>query len=104
MAVVDRRTRKSIEHKEETPASSLSCQIDTLESLSANYREDLFGTNWFTDIREFYNLSLTSTLYPSFRPPIAIPQFQTLAITEGSDLADLDPKIYITNGGKRLKE
>src|SRR5262245_36145539 len=103
MAVIDRGgTRKKA--VDETPASRLCRQLDTLESLSANYREDLFGSNWFTDIREFYNLTLNSSLYPSFRPPIAIPQFQTLAITEGSDLADMDPRIYITHGNKRVKE
>lgn len=102
MPVVDRSPRRKKE--ETTPASRLITQLDTLESLSANFREDLFGSNWFEDIREFYNLTLNSSLYPSFRPPVAIPQFQTLAITEGSDLADMNPKIYITKGSSRVKE
>lgn len=103
MAVVDRGGKRK-KDGEEVPSSSLARQIDTLEALSANYREDLFGANWYQDLREFYNLTLNSSLYPSFRPPIAIPQFQTLAITEGSDLADMDPKIYITQKDRRVKE
>lgn len=104
MAIVD-RSRNRRKEPEGVLASKVSRQIDTLESLSANYRDELFGPNWFRDLREFYNLAISSALYPSFRPPIAIPQFQTLAITEGSDLADMDPKIYIVSqGNKREKE
>lgn len=102
MPIRDRRPRPA--EPPENEGSSLARQIDTLQQLSSNYRDEVFGDNWFKDLRDFYNLATNPAQYPSFRPPVNVPQFQLLSVTEASDLADSNPKIYITKGDKRVKD
>lgn len=99
MAVIDRRRGKK---DELTPVQQLVRQIDQLQDLSAAYRSEYFeDPNWFKEIREFYNMAMSPVRSPSFRPQISVPQLQILSITEASDLADTNPKIYIVGDDQK---
>ncbi|SRR6266498_99625 len=76
--------------------SLLIRELDTLQELSRNHRDNYLGANFFSGVRDVYNLTPPAVAAPTFRPYVNIPQFQSLMLMEASDLADSDPKIYIT--------
>ena len=87
-----------------TPELLLVRELDTLQELSDAHRDEYLGSNWFSDVRDLYNLSPPIVNAPSFRPPINVPQLQVLALQEATDLASNVLKIYITGpDGKRDK-
>lgn len=97
-------TRGKKKEDNKVSINTLIRQIDTLQGLSADYRKQVLDLTWFKDMREFYNLAVSPSRSPSFRPSITVPQLQLLSITEASDLADMNPKIYIVNKDKRVKD
>lgn len=77
-------------------------ELDTLQELSRDHRDAYLGATHFQNVRDMYNLAPPTVAAPTFRPYVNIPQFQALMLMEASDLADSDPKIYITGpGGKQ---
>lgn len=93
-------------HKEqERPEDLLFRQIRGLKQLSASYRDAIYGPAHFDDIEDFYNLAMTQGKVPSFRPQVQVPHLQLMGVTEASDLADANPRIYIVGkDGKRQRE
>ena len=82
--------------EDDVSTSTLIRQLDQIQQVSSDYRASFMGQDFFKEAREFYNMSLNpSSRVPSFRPAIQIPQLQMFCVTESSDLADSDPKIYI---------
>lgn len=77
-------------------------ELNTLQDLSDAHRDEYLGSNWFSDVRDIYNLTPKAIVAPSFRPPIEVPQMQVLALQESADLASNIVKVYITGpNGKR---
>lgn len=102
MAVRSRKPKKS--EADESPEQSVIRQIDTLQTLASDYRREWHGPEWFKELRDFYNMAFSPVRSPSFRPAISVPQLQMLSINEASDLADLNPRIYIVEDGKRQRD
>jgi hypothetical protein len=104
VAIIQRVNRGSVSRKEpiSRPEDKLVRQIDDLHKLSADFRREFYGETWFQETRDFYNMVLSPVRAPSFRPQINITQLQVLMLSEASDLADAQPRIYITNekGGR----
>src|SRR5208283_4026662 len=98
MPITINRKRKATPAVELAPESYLIRQLDQLQQISASYRDTFLGPDFYREARDFYNLAIgTGSRSPSFRPRIEIPQLQMFCVTEASDLADADPKIYITH-------
>ena len=73
-------------------------QVDELHTLSADYRREFLGEDFFQQMRDLYTLSnIVDTNVPSFRPRVTVPQLQMLTLNEASDLADMMPKIYLVH-------
>jgi hypothetical protein len=99
------RSIRQSPREQERPEDLLFRQIRSLKQLAASYRDAVYGVNHFDDIEDFYNLALTQGKVPSFRPQVQVPHLQLMGVTEASDLADANPKIYIVGkDGKRQKE
>lgn len=80
-------------------------ELDVLQELSRAHRDEFLGANWFSNVRDMYNLLPPAVAAPTYRPYVNIPQFQTLMLMEASDMADEDPKVYIVGpDGKQDKE
>ena len=83
----------------------ISRQIDELVRVSKLERDRQLGQGWIGDMRDFYNLIYSSTtLNPSYRPNVMLPETQFLALNETSDLTSQSPKIYITVDGHTDEE
>ena len=80
-------------------------QIDELQRIALAHRAEVLGQNWFSEVKDFYNLSGSNTRTPTFRPKVVIPQLQLLSISEATDLSDSSPRIYIQDRstGKRAE-
>lgn len=77
-------------------------ELDTLMQLSDAHRDEYLGSNWFSDVRDLYNLTPPIVNAPTFRPPINVPQLQVLALQESTDLAANVVRTYIVGpDGKR---
>ena len=77
-------------------------QIDALQRLSAeDRRERLDGDDFFEEIEGFYTLRQRIMQAPSYRPQITVPQLQTLMLSEATDLADMQPLVYIAKQDER---
>lgn len=96
MPLVIRTERKSSPNYQEDPRARV---IDELQRISRDSRDDLLGDDWAEAARKFYNVEGVVGKVPSFRPQVQIPQLQTLAITEATELSDLSPKVYIYDKG-----
>src|SRR6185437_9997310 len=85
------------------PSQDERCeQIDALQRLSAeDRRERLDGDDYFFEIEGFYTLRQKIMQAPSYRPQIDIPQLQTLMLAEATDLADMQPLVYIAKRDAR---
>ncbi len=79
----------------------VSNQLDELERISTAERNKHLGQEYFSDIKEFYELNDDHRNWPSYRPSVKIPQLQTLVLNEATDITDASIKVYITNQGKR---
>src|ERR1700689_1318002 len=69
--------------------------LDELQRMSLDHRDKYLGTNWFPEVRDFYNLTGSGMRTPSFRPKVLIPQLQVMSISEAVELSDSSPKVYI---------
>lgn len=77
-------------------------QLDALQRLSTeDRRASLDGDDYFNDIEGFYTLRQRVMQAPSYRPQIEIPQLQTIAMMEATDLADSQPIVYISKKDSR---
>lgn len=95
-------TRAQLAKKQDlSPEATLLRQITGLKRLAADYRREVYGPNHFDDIEDFYNLKVTSGRLPSFRPAVQVPHLQLMSVTEASDLADMNPRVYVVKDGKR---
>lgn len=95
-ATLRRVTNSSDEEKESLAAEQrIVQQIDNLQRISQQQRNDQVGDTWFRQIRDSYNLYPRDTETPIFRPTMRIPEGQVLGFMESIDLTDIDPRIYI---------
>lgn len=80
-----------------------SRQIDELQRLSQQSRDDFLGANWYDEIKNFWELRDLGGQQLSFRPRVNIPQLQILSVNEATDLTDASPRVYLANRrtGKR---
>jgi hypothetical protein len=90
--------------KSEQSADPRSRQIDELQRISVERRNQFLGPDWYRTCRILYNLLQGSASRPSFRPAVLIPQMQLLAFSEATDLSSLSPKVYITKKRERDAE
>jgi hypothetical protein len=68
-----------------------------LKRLAADYRREVYGPSHFETIKDFYYLKSTQGRTPTFRPAVQVPHLQLMGVTEASDLADMNPRIYVVN-------
>lgn len=88
----------------ESPDTVLVRQLDELERIAEEERNNTLGDEWFQEIKDFHSLSGRYPVSPSFRPRVIIPQLQTLMLNEATDLSDQQPKIFIMRDGKRDRQ
>src|SRR5271166_2254901 len=93
-------TEKKSSSSYQNPDKSVTRQLDELERISTQERDKHLGKEYFTNIKQFYDLE---DIRPqlSFRPSVNVPQLQTLVLNEATDITDASIKVYITNEGKR---
>lgn len=86
-----------------TPAMRRICrQIDTLQRMSIQARNNRWGANWVQEMVDFLNLEgQIQTASPSFRPRVNLPEVQFLLMSEAAELTNDSPKTYISVNGKR---
>jgi hypothetical protein len=86
-----------------TPAMRRICrQIDTLQRMSIQERNNRWGANWVQEMVDFVNLDyFPTTNTPSFRPRVILPEVQYLLMSEAAELTNDTPKTYISVNGKR---
>lgn len=94
----------NLKKQDTSPQSVLLRQITGLKRLAADYRREIYGPDHFDTIEDFYNLKVTSGRLPTFRPAVQVPHLQLMGVTEASDLADMNPRIYIVKEGHREKD
>lgn len=95
--------RKKVDEK--NPDLIVSRQIDELFRLSEEERDRQLGSNWLTELRDFYMLTgISSAAAPSYRPRVIIPELQTLMLSEATDISESSPKVFLLSKGKRDKE
>jgi hypothetical protein len=94
--------------REAGPPSShrrIARQIDILQRLSKREMDTQWGANWAQDMMEFLNLQYyPTTVAPSFRPKIMLPELQYLLMSETTELTNDSPKTYISVNGRRDEE
>ena len=83
---------------------TISRQIDELVRISKVQRDKEYGSDFFREVKEYYNIIDDPSTFPSFQPRISIPQMQTLILNEATDITDSAPKVAITIGDGRDKE
>jgi hypothetical protein len=94
--IVERKTSPNYAN----PDKTVTDQLDELERISRGERDKHLGKEYFTDVKEFYNLDETrGGVTNNFRPNVSIPQLQTLVLNEATDITDASIKVYITNDG-----
>jgi hypothetical protein len=77
-------------------------QIDTLQMLAKREQNERWGSNWVSDMEDFYNLNyFPSTAAPTYRPRVILPELQYLLMSETTELTNDSPKVYIAINGKR---
>jgi hypothetical protein len=77
-------------------------QLDTLQRMSIQARNDRWGSNWVQEMVDFLNLEgQIQTASPSFRPRVNLPEVQFLLMSEAAELTNDTPKTYISVNGKR---
>src|ERR1700676_2728184 len=69
--------------------------LDELHRMSLDHRDKFLGNNWFSETKDFYNLTGSGQRAPTFRPKVIIPQLQVMSISEATELSDASPKVYI---------
>ena len=80
----------------------VSRQLDTLQRMADQERDQRWGPNWVSEMKDFYELNYyPSTATPSYRPRIVLPELQYLLMSESTDLTNDSPKCYISVNGKR---
>src|SRR5215831_3256871 len=97
-------TEKKTSPNYANPDKHLVRQLDELERVSLAQRDKHLGRDYFSDIKEFYNLEDDLGNFPTWRPRIRIPQLQTLVLNEATDITDTSPKIFISKDGQRDKD
>src|ERR1035438_2309773 len=96
--VVERKTSPNYQNSDRI----ITRQLDELERISKTERDKHLGKDYFTDIKDFYDLNDTrGGVINTFRPQVQIPQLQTLVLNEATDITDASIKVYITNDGRR---
>src|SRR5262249_37187704 len=95
---------RALKKDDSSPQATLLRQITGLKRLAADYRREVYGPSHFETIEDFYNLKVTSGRLPTFRPAVQVPHLQLMGVTEASDLADMNPRIYIVRDGQREKD
>ena len=79
----------------------ISRQLDNLQRMSKQEREQKQGPNAAEEMIGLYNLNYyPSTAVPSFRPRVILPEAQFLMMCEATDLTNDTPKTYISVDGK----
>src|SRR5262249_32596385 len=95
-ATVRHLDRPTEAQKEQLAAEAqLVQQIDNLQRISEQQRNDSLGNQWFRTIRDAYNLTPRGSETPVFRPQMQVPEGQVLGWMEAIDLTDVDPRIFI---------
>lgn len=92
------------ETAQESPDLTITRQIDELERISQEERDNTLGDDWFQEVRDFHSLTGRFPASPTFRPRVVVPQLQTLMLNEATDLSDQQPKIFIMKDGKRDRQ
>lgn len=82
----------------------VSKQIDVLQRISRQERENKQGSNWTQEMVDFHELNYQTSSSPSYRPRIILPEIQYLLMSESTDLTNDTPKLYISVNGKRDEE
>lgn len=95
--------RKSEDSRGPSPAEKkISRQLDLLERMSMQERDQRWGPNWVQEMKDFYELNyFASTATPSYRPKVVLPELQYLLMSEATDLTNDSPRCYISINGKR---
>jgi hypothetical protein len=83
------------------PDLHLSMQIDELQRLAKEERDKRLGQGWIGEMKDFYSVISNTSVTPTYRPKIAIPQLQTLMLNEATDLTSDSPRVYILQGDRR---
>jgi hypothetical protein len=95
--------RKSADSRGPSPAEvKISRQLDTLQRMATQERDQKLGASWIQDMKDFYELNYyAQAAAPSFRPRVVLPELQYLLMSEATDLTNDSPKCYISVNGKR---
>jgi hypothetical protein len=84
-----------------TGDKKISKQLDELQRMSKNERENKQGSNHSDEMRQYYNLNYyPSVSTPAFRPRVILPEAQFLMCCEATELTNDTPKVYISVNGK----
>jgi hypothetical protein len=84
-----------------TAHRKITRQIDTLQRLSKQERDNRWGSNWVQEMVDFFNLDyFPTTNTPSYRPRVVLPELQHLLMAEATELTNDSPKTYISVNGK----
>jgi hypothetical protein len=86
-----------------TPAEQkIARQIDVLQSMAKNERDQKWGANHVAEMKDFFELNYyPATAQPSYRPRIILPELQYLLMSESTDLTNDTPKCFISVNGKQ---
>lgn len=85
---------------------SIVQQIDLLQRIAKDAKNDLLGPDWFRNVRDFYALDAAQGSGPLvFRPRVDIPELQMQMLAETAELSENAPVIYLTGeDGNRDKD
>ncbi len=93
--------RKSNSEAPSANAIKITRQIDTLQRIAVQEKNDRWGSDWGRDMSEFYNLDYSpSNQSPTYRPRVILPELQYLLMSEATELTNDSPKVYISVNGK----
>lgn len=73
----------------------MSDQLDNLQNIAAQEKKDIYGADFFKEMRQLYTLNLNAPQTPRFRPKVTIPELQTLALLEANDLSEIEPRPFL---------
>lgn len=97
--------RKSAPAGPSSAERKISRQIDTLQRMAVQERNNRWGENWTQEMVDFFNLDyFPTTATPSYRPRVILPEIQFLLMSEATELTNDSPKVYISVNGKSDEE
>lgn len=83
-----------------TDERRISRQIDNLQRMSKQERDQKLGSDHVKSMVDYFNLNYyPSTAAPSYRPRVVLPESQFLMMCEATDLTNDSPKTYISVNG-----